>query len=76
MKGNSLFYEEELTKTLKELEFEEGGIRLRLERGPLPKFGNFALKILIQSTELADLPENKNISKNIVSTPMTTIQEL
>ena len=62
-----------MSKTLRELDFDEGGIRLRLERGPFPKFGNLAIKILIQSKFL---PENKPVTKNTVSTPITTIQEL
>jgi len=73
LKGNALFYEEDLPKTLRDLEFEEGGIRLRMERGPWPKFGNFALKILIQSNYL---PDKKSITKNLVATPITLLQEL
>ena len=73
MKGNSLFYEEDLPKSLRDLEFEEGGIRLRVERGPWPKFGNVALKILIQSKQLT---QKENLTKNLVATPITTIQDL
>ena len=73
MKGNDLFYEEDLPKSLRDLEFEEGGIRLRMERGPWPKFGNLALKILIQSKHLA---QKDNLSKNLVATPITTIEDL
>lgn len=73
LKGGVLFYEEDLLKNLRDLEFEEGGIRLRIERGPWPTFGNFPLKVIIQSKYLS---KEKESVKNIVSSPLQTIQDM
>jgi hypothetical protein len=70
--GNSLFYQEEMGKTLRELEFEEGGIRLRLESGPVPNYGNIALKIKIDSKHLPGEPRKIDLVLN----PGSSVVEL
>lgn len=49
LNGNVLFYEEELPLKLRNLSFEEGGIRLRIERGKTPQFGNLSIRVRNQS---------------------------
>ena len=44
-----LFYQEEYQMTLQELNFEEGGIRIRVERGTIPSFGNINIRVKSQS---------------------------
>lgn len=42
---NQLYYKDEYTKPLTELKFEEGGTRLKIERGEIPVSGNIPIKI-------------------------------
>ena len=72
LKRGTLFYQEELGKSLKELELGEGAIRLRVERGSFPQSGNISLTIISQTKYHA----NKNERINIICTPNSTLTEL
>ena len=71
--GNMPFYEEELGMTLRQLAFEEGGIRLRLEYGKPPQFGNLTVKVKNQSKLKK---EDSNTADDIVCFPNELISEL
>lgn len=75
LKRGSLFFEEELPKTLRELDFEEGGIRLRLQKGVFPKIGNISLSIILQSYLLQDSAK-KNTKVNITCSLNITLNDL
>ena len=71
--GNTVFYEEELGLTLRQLAFEEGGIRLRLEYGKFPQFGNLTVKVKNQSKLKK---EDSKADDDIVCFPNELISEL
>ena len=71
--GNTVFYEEELGLTLRQLAFEEGGIRLRLEYGKFPEFGNLTIKVKNQSKLKK---EDDKTEEDIVCFPNELISEL
>ena len=73
LNGNALFYEEELEQTLRDLQFEEGGIRLGLEFGKFPTYGNLTLKIKVQSKHLK---EDAKTEDEFICFPTETIEEL
>jgi len=73
LNGNALFYEEDLPLKLKDLEFAEGGKRLRLERGKTPQFGNLSIRIRNQSK----LKKEKDVENlDIIGFPSETLQDL
>jgi len=67
------YYEEELTATLRSLGFEEGGTRLRLERGRPPQYGNYSIRVKIQSKYSK---EGKPTEVDIVTAPTEKVEEL
>jgi len=73
LNGNVLFYEEDLPLLLRNLEFAEGGKRLRLERGKTPQFGNLAIRIRNQS-KLKKEKDTENL--DIIGFPTETLQEM
>lgn len=71
--GNTPFYEEELGLTLRQLAFEEGGIRLRLEYGKPPQFGNLTVRVKNQSKLKK---EDSKADDDIICFPNELISEL
>jgi len=73
LNDKNLFYEEDLPLKLRNLNFEEGGIRLRLERGKIPQLGNLSIRIRNQSTFKKETdPEDYDM----VALPSETLSEL
>jgi len=73
LNGNVLFYEEDLPLKLRDLEFIEGGKRLRLERGKTPQFGNLSIRIRNQSK----LKKEKDVENlDMIGFPSESLQDL
>jgi len=73
LNDKAVFYEEDLPLKLRNLNFEEGGIRLRLERGKTPQLGNLSIRIRNQSKLKKDTdPENLDL----IALPSETLAEL
>ena len=73
LNGNTLFYEEELSLALKQLNFEDGGIRLSLERGKIPKYGNLTVNVKNQSNYKK---EEKSKDTEFICFPNETVGDL
>ena len=52
LEKKSLYIKEEMNKKLKDLGFEEGGLRIKLEIGDVPGLGDIALKVKEYTTKV------------------------
>jgi len=70
--NNTLFYEEELSASLRQLGFE-AGMKLKLERGKICQLGSLSIKVKNQSRHKK---EKDPAVLNIVGVPTETLEEL
>ena len=71
--GNSAFFEEELELNLRQLSFNDGVVRLKVENGKFPQFGKLAIKVINQSKFRK---QDSKTEGDIICTPNELTSEL
>jgi len=70
--NNNLFYEEDLSASLRQLGFE-AGMKLKLERGKICELGSLSIRVKNQSKYKKEKDQEV---VNIVGVPTETLEEL